>query len=211
MGEGTSVYSAGRGESPAQPGQFAVAVPIRSHLMDPAYTIRPATPDDVPLLAGIEVAASRRFRDVGLSLAADLPPLPEPLVRRAQEEERAWVATDGAGTPVGFLVASVRDRAAYVDEVDVLPEHGRRGIARALLEAVAAWARSRGLEAVTLSTFRHVPWNAPFYLRAGFRELRDEELTPALAEVRECEAGVWISVAAERVILRRDLGPGHGT
>ena len=184
------------------------------------YTIRLATPGDVPRIAVVEVEASRRFRQVGLALAADLPPLPEQHVRAAQAAGRAWVAVEpGGGQAVGFLVASVLDGAAHVDEIDVLPEHGGRGIGRRLLETLAGWAREEGLPAVTLSTFRRVLWNAPFYARAGFRELGDDELTPALREIREREAGVWIGAAAERVMMRRDLEapagraapPGHGT
>ena len=48
---------------------------------------------------------------------------------------------------------------------------------------VVAWARTRRLPAVTLTTFRHLPWNAPFYQRLGFRILSSHERTPGLAEV----------------------------
>ena len=53
---------------------------------------------------------------------------------------------------------------------------GRQGLqrlclARRLLDAAATWAPTRGLKAITLTTFRHVAWNAPFYARYGFVEL----------------------------------------
>jgi hypothetical protein len=36
---------------------------------------------------------------------------------------------------------------------------------------------------VTLTTFRAVPWNMPFYARLGFEEIPSGELTPALRSV----------------------------
>jgi len=48
-------------------------------------------------------------------------------------------------------------------------------------------ARSRGLAAVALTTFRHVSWNGPFYARYGFVELDNPE--PRLAELVTAETG----------------------
>jgi len=45
--------------------------------------------------------------------------------------------------------------------------HGRR-----LMQAAIDWARQRRLQAVTLTTFRSIPWNAPFYASMGFIELK---------------------------------------
>ncbi len=47
-----------------------------------------------------------------------------------------------------------------------------------LLERVIESARQMGYPAVTLTTFREVPWNAPFYTRLGFAML-DELTLPA--------------------------------
>jgi 4-diphosphocytidyl-2-C-methyl-D-erythritol kinase len=41
----------------------------------------------------------------------------------------------------------------HVEEMDVLPAHGRRGLGSRLLAWVCAWARAQGYAAVTLSTF----------------------------------------------------------
>ena len=71
---------------------------------------------------------------------------------------------------------------AYVEQIDVLPSHARRGIGAALLAAVAGLARARGWPALTLSTFKDVPFNAPYYARLGFEPV--EHLTPGLAKIR---------------------------
>jgi GNAT superfamily N-acetyltransferase len=107
--------------------------------------------------------------------------------------------------PVGMVIASVRDGAVYVEEMDVLPTHGRRGLGARLLGRVCIWAGAQGHAAVTLSTFRDVPWNGPFYRKHGFRDLQPAEWTPGMRAIRETEERQGLRVEA-RVFMRRDLG-----
>jgi GNAT superfamily N-acetyltransferase len=84
-------------------------------------------------------------------------------------------------TPVGFAHVDVRESgAAHLEEIDVLPEHGRRGLGTRLLASVCSWAATEGFHAVTLTTFRDVPWNMPFYAGLGFEVIPRHELSPAL-------------------------------
>ena len=79
----------------------------------------------------------------------------------------------------------------------------KRGAGRALMAAVAGDARARGLRAVTLTTFRDIPWNAPFYSRLGFAEA-DATGDPRLKDVlaREAEMGLDLaSRCAMRLVL----------
>ncbi len=78
---------------------------------------------------------------------------------------------DFAGRPVGFAAADIRDGYGHLMELDVLPEHAGHRLGARLVDAVCDWAGAQGCAAVTLSTFRDVPWNAPYYARMGFREL----------------------------------------
>jgi Acetyltransferase (GNAT) domain len=93
-----------------------------------------------------------------------------------------WVACNAADHPVGMVIASVREDAVYVEEMDVLAEHGRRRLGGRLLETVCTWAH--GYAAVTLSTFRDVPWNGPFYRRHGFVDLPPTAWTPGMRAER---------------------------
>ena len=115
-----------------------------------------------------------------------------------------WVACDAADQAVGMVIASVREDAVYVEEMDVLAEHGRRGLGGRLLETVCAWAREHGYTAVTLSTFRDVPWNGPFYRRYGFADLPPAAWTPGMRAIRENEARHGLRTDV-RVFMRRDL------
>jgi predicted N-acetyltransferase YhbS len=105
-----------------------------------------------------------------------------------------------------MVIASVRDGTAYVEEMDVLTDHGRRGLGGRLLEAVCTWAQEQGHPAVTLSTFRDVPWNGPFYRKHGFADLAPADWTPGMHVIREQEANHGLRTEA-RVFMRRDIGP----
>ncbi len=64
----------------------------------------------------------------------------------------------------GFMRHSqlVADDLLHLEEIDVDPSHGRRGLGTALVNAVCEWASDSGHALLTLTTFRAVPWNLPF-------------------------------------------------
>lgn len=49
-------------------------------------------------------------------------------------------------------------------------------------------AGNQGFSALTLTTFRDIPWNAPFYTRLGFVEVEDVESHARLADLLDKEA-----------------------
>jgi N-acetylglutamate synthase-like GNAT family acetyltransferase len=76
----------------------------------------------------------------------------------------------GTGTVVGFVHVLEKDEFAHLEQLSVLPQKGQRGCGRTLLDNAMDDARRRGYEWLTLRTYADVPWNAPFYARAGFIE-----------------------------------------
>jgi GNAT superfamily N-acetyltransferase len=72
--------------------------------------------------------------------------------------------------PVGLCRVEGIDGTAHLEQLSVHPDHGRRGIGRALLRAGCAWAKAHGYDDITLATYRDVPWNGPFYASEGFVE-----------------------------------------
>ena len=156
--------------------------------------IRPATAADLDELIAIEVEAGALFHSVGMhEVAADVPER-APLARQ-QADGRLWVA-DGGTSPVGFIAASIVDGNAHIDQVSVRPSHGRRGVGRALLRHVEEWGRAQRLPGTTLTTFRDVPWNGPYYARLGYRELAGPELGPELVATMAHEA-TWPGIDAD--------------
>jgi GNAT superfamily N-acetyltransferase len=122
----------------------------------------------------------------------------------AAEEGRVWVALVDSATPVGFALVESIDGLPHLQEIDVHPDYARRGIGRLLVEKVLDTARRGGHAAVTLTTFRHLAWNAPFYQSCGFRELGDAELGAGLRRTLADEAATGLD-PAKRVAMRCEL------
>ena len=80
-------------------------------------------------------------------------------------------------------------RAAHIEQVGVDPAFARRGLGRRLIEHVAAEARRWGLGALTLTTFRDVPWNGPWYARHGFTQLPPERWGPQIRTLWDAAKG----------------------
>jgi len=113
-----------------------------------------------------------------------------------------WVAL-ADDVPVGFAHVKVLEpTVAHLEEIDVHPEHGRRGLGTKLVMAVCAWAGRDGHRSVTLTTFRDLPWNMPFYARLGFQVIVPEEFSPALRSVIEDETRRGLD-PTRRVAMRR--------
>jgi GNAT superfamily N-acetyltransferase len=168
------------------------------------YHIRLARIDDLSALPDIERAATALFADYGLAdqLAAILTPIDS--LREGVQADRLWVAADELDHPVGFALADIVGDNAHLDELDVHPAHGRRGLGAALVEAVCDWARASGYRAITLTTLRHIPWNAPWYQRLGFRVLEESELSTALRDLLQEEIQRGLP-ADQRVAMQREL------
>ncbi|MEW1720201.1 GNAT family N-acetyltransferase [Streptomyces sp. NPDC093109] len=166
--------------------------------------IRPAVPAELPVLQDIERAAGRPFRALGMAAIADDEPPGLALLEQYRAVGRAWVTDDGTGRPVAYLLHDTVDGAAHIEQVSVHPDAARRGLGRALIEHLAERSLRAGLDALTLTTFAEVPWNAPYYERLGFRVLADGELTDGLREIRRTETGHGLD-RWPRVCMRRGL------
>ena len=166
--------------------------------------IRAAVADDLPALREIERAAGRVFRDLGMHEVADDEPMSLADLAAFQRDGRAWVVTDEADQPVGYLLVAVVEGNTHVEQVSVHPEHAGQGLGRALLDTAESWARRHGLPAVTLTSFRDVPWNGPYYERLGFRVLDEAEVGPGLQRIRQREADRGLD-AWPRACMRRPV------
>ncbi len=80
-----------------------------------------------------------------------------------------WVAEDD-GEMVAYLAATREHGRLHIDQFDTVQPAQGRGIGRRLLQHAIAWARAEGLAEVSLTTFRTIRWNGPFYRSCGFEE-----------------------------------------
>jgi GNAT superfamily N-acetyltransferase len=172
---------------------------------DTGVMIRAARSADLPALRDVEQAAGAMFHDLGMTAVADDEPPSLAELATYQQDGRAWVVTDDADRPVAYLLVDVVDTNAHVEQVSVHPDHTRQGLGKALLDTAAAWARQRGLAALTLTTYVEVPWNAPYYRRLGFQVIPDAQLTGGLRRLREHEQARGLDTWP-RVVMRRPVG-----
>jgi GNAT superfamily N-acetyltransferase len=117
----------------------------------------------------------------------------------ARRDGHLWVARAGE-QPVGFALVELLDGShPHLTEVDVHPAHGRQGIGAALVRVVCRWAEPRG--PLTLTTFRDLAWNMPFYARLGFEEVAPGSLSTKVARVVRDEASRGLD-PTRRVVMR---------
>lgn len=153
------------------------------------YVITPALPEDVNRLIEVDLAAGQLFAPTGL-LSDDAlhDHVPEAVLHQAIEAEDLLKTSTQDGMLAGFALVSRRGGTLYLDQISVHPEHGRRGLGAELVRRVLLIAKQRRLKQVTLSTFRDVPWNGPFYGKLGFREIARKDMADWMLELERIQA-----------------------
>ena len=171
-----------------------------------SHVIRAAGGADLPLLAQVELSAAALFAQAGPGLAwlAQGEPLPLSTLQTLQQHGGVWVAADDQDRPSGFLAAQPLDGQWFIVELSVALPHQRQGLGARLLDAAAAHAQALGCACLTLSTYRHLPWNALYYARHGFSEIEAAALGTghALKLAHEAQDG---HDPALRCLMRKPL------
>lgn len=152
------------------------------------WSLRLARVADAAAMPAIEAAAGKLFDNIeGLAALAGRRTIPEDRLLRYIAKGHCLVASD-KGQIIGFLVNQPFGRDLHIWEFDVIPSHQQQEIEAGLLRACLIDARNTGFSSVTLTTFRDVPWNAPFYEGVGFQQVTDWDAHPRLAKELELEA-----------------------
>lgn len=170
-------------------------------------TIRIAIREDAPALPEIEQSAGEAYRHYpDLAWIADDDNQTVERHRELIAKGTCWVAADDRNRPIAFLSAEIVDDTLHIWELDVRHDRQGSGIGRALLEEAIVAARRNRIVAITLTTFRDVTWNAPFYQKLGFRILGEAETSERLAELLRLETEHGMP-ASRRCAMRLDLAP----
>ena len=150
-------------------------------------TIRYTTDADAQRLPAVERSAARSFAAIPeLSWIVDDDVLDGAQHRRFAAGGWSWVA-EIAAAPVGFLCAELVGHEVHVWEVAVSEPYQQQGIGSRLMARVEAQARDVGAQALTLTTFRDVPWNGPFYASLGYEIIGADALSSRLRRILELE------------------------
>jgi GNAT superfamily N-acetyltransferase len=117
---------------------------------------------DEPRIALIEAAADQLLvEQFGPELFTEVTPGKDRVV------DPGFVLVVGRPC-VGFAHVLEERGTAHLQQLAVDPAHGRRGLGTALVNACCEEARLRGASQLSLTTFRDLPFNAPWYARLGF-------------------------------------------
>lgn len=166
--------------------------------------IRPATNDDIAAMHRLELDAGQLFHDVGMPTIAEADPSPDAVLAAHVDDKTAWMAVDADGVAVAYAIASIVDGEGHLDQVSVSTAAAGRRIGRRLIDRVCEWARSRDLDALTLTTFVDVPFNGPLYERYGFVYVPEAEMGSELRAIRQSEIDAGVDVGP-RAAMRLEL------
>lgn len=136
-----------------------------------AVVVRPATVDDVELLHRFSVDLAT-YEDEPASVTST----PQTLARDGfgTDPKFAALIAERGGTPVGFALYTFNysvwtaARGIFIEDIWVVPEERRGGVARALMAALARECMAKGYRRIDLNV---LDWNPArgFYERIGFR------------------------------------------
>ena len=168
--------------------------------MSGKYLVRLAKEKELFLLNELENAAAEIFRDTKYALEINQECLSLELLKQQHQQNLVWIAVTESDRPVGFAVVLIIDGLAHLHELSVTPQYGRQGIGTKLTQEVINWAKKANFPAITLSTFRNIPWNAPFYRRLGFQEIPPVEIGQDLDNIRNKEAAAGLPIE-ERILM----------
>jgi GNAT superfamily N-acetyltransferase len=149
--------------------------------------VRLARPGEIDALVAIDDDACTLDAEAGLVIAFDAS---HPFV---VAERARWAAAIAAGmvevvetrdgTLAGFAARGTADGEPYLDQLSVRRAWMRRGIGTILLSRAIAWGAAAASSRLWLTTWAHVPWNAPFYARHGFVEHPEAACGPELRAI----------------------------
>ena len=153
------------------------------------FSVRRTQLSDCRLLPAIERSASCVFAsDPTLAWLTEQEPINPEKHAALIGQGLCFVAAYDDDRPCGFIATEVLGLDLHIWELSVELSHQKRGIGRQLIAALAHAAANLRLRQLTLTTFRDLVWNGPFYQSCGFAELLDLTFYPRLAALLESEA-----------------------
>jgi GNAT superfamily N-acetyltransferase len=134
------------------------------------HRVRHARAADLKHLAAIEEAGGPLFEDALGDLTGDALMAPAPRGGDRADTPGFLLVVGPVGEPVGFAHVEVVEGFAHLAQLSVHPDAMRQGLGSALVRAAMREAWQLGFDRLSLTTYRDLPWNGPFYARLGFVE-----------------------------------------
>lgn len=162
--------------------------------------IRCARPDELAQVVTLETAADAPFHALDPHVVFEPTTVDD--LQPSCVAGRLLVA-EHLGHLRGFIRIEVIDGRPHVEQVSVDPAHAGQRIGAALLSAAEKWAATRGFDSVTLTTYRDVPWNGPYYSRLGWTVLNPSQQGPELRALRQRERDQGLEALPRQTMIKR--------
>lgn len=168
------------------------------------FTIRRAQSWDINLLEHIERSAADIFRTVDLDFLAEGPTMDPAILMSLANEGHLWVAANRFDQPIGFVGGDYLNGHFHIVELSVAKEFQGNGVGRALMDVMVEQVRREGYKSMTLTTYKNLPWNGPWYSRMGFFEVSALDMGRQYLEILESEAQHGLDLR-NRCVMRKFL------
>ncbi len=168
------------------------------------YSIRRAHSWDIPLLEYVERSAAEIFRTVDLGFLADGDTLDPAALQAMAHANHLWVATNRFDQPIGFAGGEYLSGNFHIVEISVAKEFQGKGVGKALMTTMVEHITREGYKSVTLTTYRTLPWNGPWYSRLGFYEVNPHDMGRDYLDLLASEAQHGLDVRS-RCVMRKIL------
>jgi len=156
-------------------------------------SIRIAEDKDFSVLPDIEMDAGYELIQFGLQAVANMPAAPVEFYNDLPDDSAVFVACDES-TVIGFVLCQCIDGEGHLKEISVLRQYMRKGIGKQLIRTSIDWAITKRYQFLTLTTYRDIPFNAPFYEALGFSAFEPDKKWPGLCLIREVETSNGLDI-----------------
>lgn len=171
----------------------------------PNFSIRKARSEDIPLLGPVERSAAEIFRTVNLgSLADDETTVAPSILATMVDSNHLLVAVNESDQPIGFVGGMDIDGNFHIVEISVAQAVQGKGVGSALMAEMTRQVKEEKFMVMTLTTYRNVAWNGPWYKKLGFQEVTAEEMGKEYLKIWDVESQHGHDMAS-RCVMRKSL------
>jgi GNAT superfamily N-acetyltransferase len=185
---------------------MAAAAVQQSESLEPAaeFIIRRAQSWEIPLLEYVERSAAEIFRTANLGFLADGDTVDPAALAAMAHANHLWIAANRFDQPIGFVGGEYLNGNFHIVEISVAKEFQGKGVGKALMTAMVQQVSREGYKSVTLTTYKKLPWNAPWYSKMGFFEVNAQDMGREYLDILASEAQHGLDVRS-RCVMKKIL------
>ncbi|UTW55276.1 GNAT family N-acetyltransferase [Kordiimonas sp. SCSIO 12610] len=165
--------------------------------------IRLAIYDDIPRIIEIEQHGGRKFSDIGMEWVTERPSSNSRDITEGINAKSIFVAVNDH-TLAGFIHLGMVDNHGHIFEVSVDYELQGKGVGKLLMNSAEEWAKHHNFNAISLTTFKHVAFNGPWYQSLGYIETDPDDKLPELKAIIDSERTSDLN-KSERIAMIKSL------